>query len=144
MKRSAIDRYQQIRHTGSVQGASPHQLISILFDNAIERIVKAMGCMARGDIANKAQHLCVATSIVEGLRATTNSSAGGEIAANLHALYSYCIGELLRCNKDNNEQKLVVVADVLRELRAGWREIPSQYHFRSAPPSAIDRAGASP
>ena len=52
--------------------------------------------------------------------------AGGELAANLHQLYSYC---LLRLTQANAQGDIAIVDEVLRVLEPvidGWSEIGGQ------------------
>ena len=124
----AMRQYDQARREGSVEGASPHQLILLLFDGALERISTARGALNRNNPADKARHLSVATGIIEGLRASTNPEAGEELAARLQDLYSYCNDRLLDGNLHNDDSALEEVSNLLRELRAGWNSIPSEFH----------------
>lgn len=135
MHRSAIGQYRQEARVGSVQDASPHKLILILFDSAIEKMVTARGALERGDIAEKARCLSTAIRVVEGLWAVTDPQAGGDLASNLRALYGYCLAELLGANLRNDLTKLSEVVDVLRLLRSAWAEIPPAYHFHA--PSVV-------
>ena len=59
----------------------------------------------------------------EGLLAGLDMQAGGELAANLHRLYSYC---LLRLTQANAQSDAAIVDEVLRVLEPvmdGWNEI---------------------
>lgn len=136
MHRSAIGQYRQEAQVGSVQDASPHRLILILFDNAIEKTVTARSALERGDIAAKARCLCSAIRVVEGLWAATDPQAGGDLANNLRALYGYCLTELLSANLRNDLAKLNEVVDVLRLLRSAWAEIPAAHHSYAPPVAA--------
>lgn len=128
MGHSAIHHYQSMRREGSIQGASPHQLVLILFNNSLERMTMARGCIARDEIAEKAHHIAVAASILDGLRAMANPDADREMVDNLRALYDYCIRLLLRANLHNETALLDEAAGLIREIRTAWIQIPAEYH----------------
>ena len=63
--------------------ASPHKLISMLFDGAKTAIIMARHHMAQGDIQAKGNAISKALNIVEnGLKSSLDSAAGGPAARN--------------------------------------------------------------
>ena len=52
-QRSALQKYNQIRAHVQTEGASPHRLIQILMDGAIEKIRLAKVLIERRDIPGK-------------------------------------------------------------------------------------------
>jgi len=81
---SAIKQYQQVSVNSAVMGASPHRLVQMLMEGALERIAVAKVGMASNEIAIKGQNIGVAINIVGGLQGALNNEAGGEIAGNLN------------------------------------------------------------
>jgi len=55
--------------------------------------------------------------------ATLNMEQGGDIAKNLQSLYSYMFSQLIEANMEKKTQPIVVVIDLLKELRAAWVQI---------------------
>lgn len=103
--------------------ASPHKLVLMLFDGALQAIRLAKLQLAQGKIAEKGQLIGKAVSIIdEGLRNSLDLSQG-ELAGNLSALYEYCTGRLLHANLHNDGAALDEVAALLGEVRAAWVEI---------------------
>ena len=60
------------------------------------------------------------------LMATLNMDNGGEIAKNLQSLYSYMFSQLIEANMEKKTEPVVVVIDLLKELRAAWIQINSK------------------
>ncbi|MCK5386289.1 MAG: flagellar export chaperone FliS, partial [Gammaproteobacteria bacterium] len=85
----AVQQYNRVGVSSSVEAASPHRLIEMLMNGALEKIAFAKGYMERGNISEKGGHISWAISIVEGLRASLDLEKGGEIAQNLDDLYDY-------------------------------------------------------
>jgi flagellar protein FliS len=58
--------------------------------------------------------------------ATLNMDRGGDIAKNLQSLYSYMFSQLIEANMNKKTEPVVIVIDLLKELRAAWTKINSK------------------
>lgn len=124
MSSYALSAYSRAAVHTTVDGASPHQLVSMLFDALLRQVRVAKTHMGKGELAQKA--VCISKAIdilVQGLRASLNPEAGGEIAANLSALYDYCEQRLLQANSRNDAALLDEVVSLIEPLRSAWLEI---------------------
>lgn len=118
--------YSSASAHGGVAAADPHRLIVMLLDGALERIATARGCIARGDVGDKARLLNRVVSIIGELRASLNLQNGGSIAANLAELYDYMCRQILKANASNNPALLDEVCQLLHEIRGAWLAVPAQ------------------
>ena len=125
--RLAIKQYQQVSVNSSVMGASPHRLVQMLMEGALERIALAKASMARNELAMKGQSISRAIGIVGGLQESLNIEAGGEIAENMSKLYDYMARRLLIANSQNDESILDEVSGLMIELKMGWDAMPDAY-----------------
>ena len=64
--------------------------------------------------------------------AALDTHQGGEIAAQLHALYDYMIKRLMLANMNNQSAPLEEVLGLLRELHAAWKQIATSGRTASA------------
>ena len=119
----ALSQYQQVGVETSLTDASPYEVIRLLMEGALERIVRAKGALGRGDIVLKAKLLPQAVRIIESLSVHLDKERGGELADNLEALYSYMIRRLVEANAFNNAAALDEVMGLLGEIKAGWDAI---------------------
>lgn len=126
MNQTALQQYQAIGVQSGVTDASPHQLISMLISGAADRIAAARGAMERGETARKGELISKAISIVDGLRASLDRDNGGEIAANLGALYDYIEQGLVEANLRSDVARLDEAARLLGEVREAWNSIPAE------------------
>lgn len=124
--KSALQQYKQVGNESDAAFASPHRLIQMLFEGALEKISIAKGHMERGEIAAKGQNIGWAISIVEGLRTSLDKNTGGEIAANLDALYEYVEHRLTEANLTNNVEFLDESTKLLKTVKSAWDEISNQ------------------
>ena len=134
----ALSQYHQVGVQGGIAEASPHRLIQMLLDGALEKISTAKGHMERKEFADKAKHVSWAISIVGGLRASLNLEAGGEVAQNLDALYDYMDRRLMEANLKNDSSILDEISSLLATIKEGWDAIPEE--FRNAKPGATVQA----
>jgi flagellar protein FliS len=121
------DAMRQYRSSGAASAAnyaSPHQLIAMLLNGALERIAQARGCMTRRELSGKLRAIAGATSIVEYLQMQLDMKAGGDIARNLNALYGYMLRRLVQANALDDAAMLDEVASLLRTIKSAWDAIP--------------------
>ncbi len=115
--------YRKVGVQTGVENASPHKLIQMLLDGAVEKVQLARGYAERQEIAKKGETVSWAMAIIDGLRSSLDMSRGGEVAANLDALYDYMLRRLTEANLANDVAMLDEVAKLLSEIRDGWNGI---------------------
>lgn len=123
--------YAQIGLQSGVMSASPHQLITMLFDGAKTAIAMARHHMANKEVAAKGMAISKAINIVDnGLKASMDAEAGGkagaELVANLSALYDYISQRLMYANLRNDPALLDEADRLLDSIGSAWREIDPQ------------------
>lgn len=125
--KSALDAYQTVQVDAAVLGASPHELVGKLFSKAIESVEMARAAAIEGSVDAKSQHIKIAISIIsDGLHSSLNMEAGGELAENLDALYTYMVQRLMKAHIDNDPRIFDEVAALLGEIKSGWDGIKDQ------------------
>lgn len=122
----AMKQYQKVGLQAQVATADPHQLIRMLMQGGIDRVIQAKGALERGVLAEKGELIGKSIAIIGGLREVLDFEAGGEIAVNLDRLYDYMIRRLTEANLKNDPSLLEEVANLLREVKAGWDGIAPQ------------------
>ncbi len=116
--------YAKMNVENGVTAASPHKLIVMLFDGAMVAITNAKRHMLEKDIPAKGEAISRAITIIEnGLIASLNKSAGGEVAENLEALYAFINNRLLMANLNNQPELLDEAYKLLKDLREAWEAI---------------------
>ena len=91
--------YASVGLETGMAAASPHKLIVMLFDGALTSLTIALTEMHAKNIAAKGRAISRAIRIIEeGLRASLDKSAGGEIAGSLDSLYEFIASRLLQAN----------------------------------------------
>ena len=121
---NGLNSYNQVAVQTDANTASPHKLIQMLMEAALDKIAKAKGLIENKQIAEKGKQIGTVVSIVDALRASLDHNVGGEISANLDALYDYMIRKLTEANATNDVNLLDEVSKLIREIKVGWDAIP--------------------
>ncbi|MGE3840676.1 MAG: flagellar export chaperone FliS [Vicinamibacterales bacterium] len=115
----AAAAYQQVE----VTSRSPLELVVLLYDGAIGALRQTHDAMVTRDLAAKARSMKKALHIVHHLQSTLNMQEGGEVAANLDAVYRDVIGRILEANLQGAPELLDEAIALLTTVRQGWSEI---------------------
>ena len=129
---SALGAYKATKNQSAIDDASPHQLIAMLLEGALERVATAAGAMGRGEVALSGESIGKTIGIIDSLRVSLDPEQGGEIAGNLSALYDYMTRRLLEANATKDPDMLGEVAVLLKEIKAAWDQVPADLHHASA------------
>lgn len=131
--RNAANAYAKVSLETGVMAASPHKLIVMLFDGAKLAVSNALRHMQAGEIEAKGKAISQAMAIIgDGLHASLDKKAGGDLAVNLAALYDYMSQRLLTANLKNDAAMLEEVDGLLEQLRLAWVEIGSRSEIGAA------------
>ena len=118
--------YQNAYKKASVNTLDQTKLIIMLYDGAIKNASFAVEHMKSGQIEKVHDCLLKPKNIVTELMETLHMDRGGDIANNLQSLYSYMFSQLIEANMNKKTEPVVVVIDLLKELRAAWTQINSK------------------
>jgi flagellar protein FliS len=121
----AMESYGDGNRASQAVVADKVELIQMLFDGLLESMVTARGHIERGAIEEKNKSLIRAGRIVIGLQGALDLEKGGDLARNLHELYSYVTRRLVYVNAHNDLTVLNEVQTLMSEIRQAWRDVPN-------------------
>ena len=123
-------QYRAVRSHGLVAAASPARLVQIMFEQILENLATAQGCMTRirnnmplTDVITKGKALGKAIRLIDQLNNTLDMERGQKIAENLRALYVYMLARLTMANVTNDAQITAEVAALILKVKTGWDQI---------------------
>lgn len=119
----AYGRFVQEYQKGAVNGASPVQLVVMLYDGALRFMEAGKHAMAAKDLEKQNHNLQRAQKIVMELMTCLDMEKGGEIAKNLLALYTYALDQLVQANVNDEPAGIERSIKIFSELRESWAEI---------------------
>lgn len=119
--------YTAISLESQIAGATPHQLIVLLFDGAINAMRRAEIYFQAGNVARRGEMISRAINIIDnGLRAGLDHQVGGEIAADLERLYEYVSRNLLLANLHQSAASLPQLIALMVTLSDTWKAVDPQ------------------
>jgi len=124
MTQNPTAAYAQVGLESAVNSADPHGLILLLFEGAATAMSLARLHMDQNDIAQRGTNISKAIDIIaNGLKASLDLKAGGELAERLYALYDYIVQRLLWANMKKDRAALEEAMFLLGEIHSAWAEI---------------------
>ncbi|KMN11840.1 flagellar biosynthesis protein FliS [Pseudomonas weihenstephanensis] len=124
----ALRQYQKVNSHAQISEASPHRLIQMLMEGALDRMAQAKGAMSRNDLPQKALLITKAIEIITGLRQGLDEEKAEDKDAmqQLDSLYEYMTVRLTQANAANDPELIDEVARLLITVKSGWDAIAPQ------------------
>lgn len=137
-RNAAVKAYARVAVETDIAAADPHKLVLMLFEGARLAVTKAKLHMGQKAIAAKGEAVSQAISIIDqGLKASLDVRAGGELGLKLYSLYEYMCHRLLIANLNNQPEILDEVGDLLRELHEAWASIGARPAAATVPEADV-------
>lgn len=119
--------YARVGVETGVCGASPHQLVTMLFVGFVDSVAQAKGAMRSGQVDVKCNAIGRAARIVDvGLKANLDLTGGGPLAQDLADLYAYITLRLTQANLRNDAAALDECLALMQPVREAWASIAPQ------------------
>lgn len=129
-----------------VRSASPMELVSILYETAVQSTEEALANLRSGDILNRGRAVNKAVEIIFELQRSLRHDVQPQYSQNLAGLYSYMQSRLADAHLRKSEAMFQEVSRLLRTLQEGWsgamesQAAHSQAHGADPDGSAVDTA----
>lgn len=119
----AVRQYAAVDTSSRVEGATPHQLVRILFDELRLALETAEIAMKRGD-----RHQCIdrqtrALSVLHALETSLDFERGGEIALSLATIYREVRRRALEATATNDPSLLESARGFIADIADAWNQI---------------------
>jgi flagellar protein FliS len=115
----------QAYRQGAVLAATPAQLVVMLYDGARRFLRLAAIAMRAGEIERMHNTLRRAETIIGYLDGTLDHDHG-DVAANLHRVYMFCLKHLNDARMVQDPSKLEEISALLGELREAWAKVEAE------------------
>jgi len=125
---AALAQYGQIKNDAQTSYASPHQLMLMLFDGAIEAMSMTVGAIQNKNFELRSKQNTRSITIINGMRDCLDMEAGGDLANNLYSLYQYMAQELFKASFKNDADTIQNIQSMLKDIRESWEKIPLNMH----------------
>jgi len=115
--------YKNVDTASRVEGANPHELIMILFDELLLRLDQAIKHAELGDTAGMLQSRSRAAMIINALEESLDFDKGGELALALARIYREGLRRINAASGPAMVDKLLSARQMLAEIAAAWKAI---------------------
>lgn len=122
-KAKGPEAYRQLDLESQVLGASPHQLIGLLFSGAKASLRQAQAHHRAGDKPGTSQALTRCIKILLALSESLRFDVQSDLPYQLDSLYAYMQTQLLSCQQHFSDDKCTEVYGLLETLAEGWSAI---------------------
>ena len=119
----ALRHYAAVDTGSRVEGATPHQLVRILFDELVLALDTAALALKNGD-----RHKCLdrqtrALAILHALETSLDFDQGGEIAISLATIYREARRRTLQATAANDPSQMESARGFIAEIADAWKQI---------------------
>ena len=111
-----IKQYQ----TSNITTATPEKLMILLFDGAIQFLMKAKTAIVEHNLQERSQNIDGARKIIRELMRTIDLENGNDVSKNLFRLYNRMSMDLIKANVQRNTEKIDEVITDLTNIRWGF------------------------
>ena len=118
-----MNRQLQTYGTQQILASDPVTLVALLYGKAVMSLKSAIEAIGQNDVEGRWQANNKAVEIVKHLLMTLDMEKGGEVAANLEALYGYMLRRLLDVDIRNDARAAEEVINLLEPLCSSWSEL---------------------
>ncbi|MDR1389102.1 MAG: flagellar export chaperone FliS [Treponema sp.] len=142
---NSLSAYRETR----IRTASQGQLIVMLYDEAVRQLDAALRLLALnmsekrdpGRIEEIGKAIVKAQDIFTELMVSLDFEAGGNIAKNLFALYTWFNKELLEAHMGQDLTRITVIRNMADDLRGAWGRASATTNAEGRPSEGLNIAG---
>ncbi|WP_232504056.1 flagellar export chaperone FliS [Thiomicrospira microaerophila] len=131
MKNKFAQAYANNYVETAVSEATPYKLVKLLYEAGLKNVAVIKVFIQRKDMEKKSEFVSKLIGVLYGLRGGLDLQAGGEVAANLYALYDYMIRLSFQASAKNDIAKFEEVEGLLKDLNEAWAQMPAEFQSLS-------------
>ncbi|MGE5723138.1 MAG: flagellar export chaperone FliS [Sphingomonadales bacterium] len=121
--RAARSHYQAVDLSSRIEGASPHGLVAILFDELLKSLEAMVAACKRKDFGQRGARQAKALAILHGLEISLDVERGGDIAVSLASIYREARRMIIAAARDNDPELLAQTHDMVSDIASAWEAI---------------------
>ena len=120
---SAGASYQNIDLTSRIEGATPHQLVQIMYEELLKTLDAMAVATARGDYVQRGQRQSKALAILTGLETSLDFEKGGEIAMGLVTIYREARRLVIAGGREGEARHVTAAREMIFGISTAWDAI---------------------
>ncbi|MGD0930715.1 MAG: flagellar export chaperone FliS [Candidatus Korobacteraceae bacterium] len=127
---------RQIYQDSAVRGATPIELVIVLYDSAIEDMRRALTAMQQSDVEVRASRIGHALMVLQQLQGTLDFEHGGEAARQFEQFYNLMRAKLLEAQMRGSLELMEKQIRYMSEVRDCWTQARRILQPKAAVPTA--------
>src|SRR3954469_6738603 len=116
-------RYQSVALSSRLEGATPHQLVQVMYEELLKALDAMAFATARGDYVKRGERQSKALAILTGLETSLDFEKGGEIATGLVAIYREARRLVIAAGRDGDAALVTKAREIIQEISSAWDAI---------------------
>lgn len=121
--RQARAQYESMAHASRIEGATPHELVAILYDELLLSFSVLVRTLRHGDCPQTNSQFSRAFSIIHALEAGLDLKNGGPLAETLAGIYRSARRELTASCQSKDSGRIERLQLAFADMSASWRAI---------------------
>jgi flagellar protein FliS len=120
---AARARYQQVDVVSRVEGADPHTLVMILYEELLKSLDAMAVAAGRKDFGQRGEKQARALRLLTGLETSLDFEQGGELAVGLARVYREARRLVIASGRENDARKIAEAREMLGGVAEAWAQI---------------------
>ncbi len=120
---AARARYQQVDVVSRVEGADPHALVTILYEELLKALDAMAVAAARKDFTQRGEKQARALRLLTGLETSLDFEQGGDLAVGLARVYREARRLVIAASRENDARKIAEAREMLSGVAEAWAQI---------------------
>jgi flagellar protein FliS len=116
-------RYQSVDLSSRLEGATPHQLVQIMYEELLKALDAMAYATARNDYVQRGQRQSKALAILTGLETSLDFDKGGEVAAGLVTVYREARRLIIAAGREGDARHVAAAREMIHEISTAWDAI---------------------
>lgn len=119
----ARTQYQSLDLVSRVEGASPHALVTILYDELLRALDVLGAAQRQGKTLSREPSAARARAILTALLTGLDFDRGGSVAQSLGGIYRAMTRQLSEAIADGDSTKLSTLRSGVADITESWRQL---------------------
>ncbi len=115
--------YEAMSYSSRIEGASPHELVTILYEELVLALTLLAFSMRAQDSLKTNAQFGRASGIIHALEAGLDHDLGGTLAASLSAIYRSARTEMMVARETTNPERIERLAQAFTDMNDSWKKI---------------------
>ena len=120
---NARARYQDVDLASRIEGATPHQLVAVMFEELLKTLDAMAVAVRRDDLLRRGRCQSRALAILKGIETSLDFEQGGDIAEGLASIYREASRLILAGRKGNDAAAVAAAREMVGEIASAWEAI---------------------